>query len=128
MITLRFVKVFAEIVCSSCTNKLVLGDVLSHTLRTAEWMKIFDSVAQITCQKANAQNREGLNIKVRELNGLIALVLPMVLNSSFLLGILYRELSITHERLGEMDKCVDANKHLIAIAEYVCFPNINFKI
>ena len=63
------------------------------------------------------QSENQLVIKGDELKDLISTLRPMVASTSFALGILYRELADVCEKLGRMDKCVEAYKLMIPIIE-----------
>ena len=52
-----------------------------------------------------------------ELKELISILRPMVADTSFALGILYKDLADVCEMLGHMDKCVEVHKKLIPIVE-----------
>ena len=63
------------------------------------------------------QSEEKLTDKMDELKDLISMLRPMVAETSFALGILYKELADVCEMLGHMDKCVEVHKKLIPIVE-----------
>ena len=66
----------------------------------------------------NSEQPENLlMVKVDELKDMISLLRSAVADTSFALGILYKELADVHETVGRMDKCVEAYKMMIPIVE-----------
>ena len=63
------------------------------------------------------QPENELLVKIEEMKDLIKSLRPLVANTSFALGIMYRELADIYETLGRMDKCVDFYKRMIPIVE-----------
>ena len=63
------------------------------------------------------QSEDQLTVKIGELKDLICSLRPLVANTSFALGILYREMADIYETSGRMDECVEAYKMLIPVVE-----------
>ena len=58
-------------------------------------------------------------VKVAELEDVIGPLLTEVANTSFALGILFKELADIYETIGRMGKCVPAYRIVFPIVEYV---------
>ena len=98
--------------CSTCVVRLSDGMNGMCDLLIVRLAKLTRRSSPLTTQSENQ-----LIAKLGELNDLIGKLRPLVANTSFALGILYKELADVYEVLGRMSKCVKAYKLLIPIVE-----------
>ena len=101
---------FLKLVCCQCdtvTDNYHICDLLIVKLT-----KLTTRLGPLT-----DQSEHELMVKIDELKDLISQLRPMVADTSFALGILYRELADIYETLKRMDKCVEAYKMMFPIVE-----------
>ena len=137
---LQYIVEKAEILCAKCGDELKVNRLKEGSFGAMESIPfldlccdrcnfmfrshgicdlLIDKVTKLTARSTNytEQSENQLVIKVGELNDLINSLRPMVAGTSFALGILYRELADVFDKLGRIDKCIEAYKLLIPIVE-----------
>ena len=98
---------FLQLVCSRCNT-------VTENYHICRLLTVH--LSMLTTRLTEESERV-LLIKIVELKDLISQLRPLVADTSFALGILYRELADIYETLGQMDECVEAYKMMFPIVE-----------
>ena len=126
--------------CEECGARVDIGEPKAGLLGALESIRFFDlgchrcgivrrsyrvcdvlivKLAKLTTRSSPyaEQSENQLIVRIDELKDFISTLRPLVADTSFVFGILYKELADVYETLGRMDKCVEAYKWLIPIVE-----------